>query len=211
MRTELVKFDLMDYVTNRLSAQERERVEQHLQKCPRCHNQYLELLATDTILKKDDRTVPFSVYYSTILPRVRKRLDSHRRSFWDYGMRVTKIVLPLSVSIILVILLIRTTTDTFSESTQAQALRQAVMDLNADEVVQAVEKEYTGVSLLPNQEVAAAGVAEHLRGDQFLKSAISKQIENEEMTEIDIEGIISELDGEQIDQILSGLSERNIL
>jgi len=43
-------------------------------------------------------------------------------------------------------------------------------------------------------EVAAAGVAEHLRGDLFLKSAISKQIENEEMTDIDFEEIILDLD-----------------
>ena len=46
---------------------------------------------------------------------------------------------------------------------------------------------------------------------RFLKSAVSKQIENEEVAEMDVEGMISDLDGEQIDQVLSGLSERNTL
>jgi hypothetical protein len=110
-----------------------------------------------------------------------------------------------------VVVLTRIHVDSYSESAQTEALHQAVIDLNEDEIVQAVEREYTGFSLSPSVEVAAAGVAEHLRGDLFLKSAISKQIENEEMTDIDFEEIILDLDKEQVNQVLYGLSERNLL
>jgi anti-sigma factor RsiW len=211
VHTQHVKYDLMDYITNRLDAQERKRVEQHLQKCSICSNEYNELVATDTFFKKGHDIAPTSAYYSTILPRVRERLVPHKRFIWNYGNGATKIILPLALSVLLVIVLIRVPTDSISESAQTEALHQAVKDLNEDEIVQAVEKEYAGSSLSPNQEVAAAGVAEHLQGDRFLKLAVSKQIENEEVADMDIEGMISDLDAEQVDHVLSGLSERNKL
>ena len=109
------------------------------------------------------------------------------------------------------LVLIRIPKDSFSESSQTEALHQAVFNLNDDEVVQAIEKEYTGSSLLQNQEVDAAGVEEHLQGDRFLKIAVSKQIESEEVSDIEVESIISDLDRDQVDHVLAGLSERHIL
>lgn len=211
MQTQHVKYDLMDYITNRLNAQERKIVEQHLQKCSKCNNQYIELLAANIILKRSHNTAPSPVYYSTILPRVRDCLAADNRPIWDFGNGITKIILPLAVSILFVVFLVRIPSDSFSDSAGTEALHQAVKDLNEDEIVQAVEREYEGLSLSPNQEVAAAGVEEHLQGDSFLKAAVSKQIEDEEVSDIDIEGIISDLDREQVGQVLSGLSERNVL
>jgi hypothetical protein len=201
----------MDYIAHRLNAQDSQRVGQHLQECSACNSLYNALSAADTFLKQTSYTSPPPVYYSTILPRVRLRLVSHKHSLWDYRDGFAKIFLPLAVSILLVVVLTRIHVDSYSESAQTEALHQAVIDLNEDEIVQAVEREYTGFSLSPSVEVAAAGVAEHLRGDLFLKSAISKQIENEEMTDIDLEEIILDLDKEQVNQVLYGLSERNLL
>jgi NAD-dependent SIR2 family protein deacetylase len=201
----------MDYVTNRLTEQERKRVEEHLQKCSLCNKEYSELLATDTVLKQSHIIAPPSVYYTTILPRVRDRLVSHRRPVRDYVNALAKIILPLAVSAFFVILFMRIPINFYSESAQTEALHQAVKDINEDDVIQAIEKEYTGLSISPNVEVAAAGVAEHLQGDRFLKSAVSKQIENEEIADMDVEGMISDLNAEQVDQVLSGLSERNSL
>ena len=155
--------------------------------------------------------LPSSVYYSTILPRVRERILARKRSIWDFGYGITRIVLPLAVSVLFVLVLIRIPKDSFSESSQTEALHQAVFNLNDDEVVQAIEKEYTGSSLLQSQEVDAAGVEEHLQGDRFLKIAVSKQIESEEVSDIEVESIISDLDRDQVDHVLAGLSERHIL
>lgn len=201
----------MDYITNRLNTEERIRVEQHLHICSYCSTGYNELLLADAALKQECMTPPAPVYYSTILPRVRERLVSQKRFIWNYGYAATKIILPLAVSVLLVVLFMKVPTDSASDSAQTEALHQAVMDFNEDEVLQAVEKEYEGFSLSPNQEIAAAGVAEHLLGDRFLKSAVSTQIENGETAEMDVEGMISDLDGEQVGLVLSGLSERNIL
>jgi predicted anti-sigma-YlaC factor YlaD len=202
----------MDYLTNRLDAGDHLRVSQHLQKCSICNNEYIELSATETLLKQNTSIPPESVvYFTTILPRFRERLAARKRSFWVYSEQLTKIILPLVISVLLVIVLAKMSVESDSEPAQTEDLHQAVNDLNEVEVVQAVEKEYTGFSLSPSLEVAAAGVAEHLQGDRFLKSAVSKQIENEEVSDMDFEEIISNLDREQVDKVLSGLSERNIL
>jgi hypothetical protein len=211
VRTEHVQYDLMDYVTHRLGAQEYKRVEEHIRQCTTCDHDYHELLATNSTLKESHIVDPASVYYTTILPRVRESLVSPQPSIWKYGNRLAKIVLPLAVSAFLVVLFIRMPSDSYSESTQTEALHQAVKDFDEDDVVQAVEKEYAGSSVSLNLEVAAAGVAEHLQGDLFLKSAVSNQIENGEIAEVDVEGLIPDLNGEQVDEILSGLTERNKL
>jgi anti-sigma factor RsiW len=201
----------MDYITHRLSAQDRIRVEEHLQKCPQCENEYQELLLTENSLKQSQHFEPAPVYYTTILPRVRERLVERRRVDWKEKYGIARIILPLAVSAFLLLFLIKVPINYTSDFTSTEALHQAVHDLNDDEVVQAVEKAYTGASVSPTQEVAAAGVSEHLQGNRFLKTALSRQIDNEEIADIDIEGIISDLNGEQVEQVLSGLSERNIL
>ena len=209
MHIEHVQYDLMDYITNRLNDEERNLVEQHLNTCTLCKNQYIELLTTEQALKQIHQSAPGSEYYSTILPRIREHLEARKRPIWYYS-RNMKIILPLAVSIILAILFIRIPLEYLSKSSQMEGLQQVVIDLDADELMQAVEKEYVNAALTPNQDVAAIGVAEHLQGDRFLKSAITKQIENEEIAEMDVEGMISDLDGEQVNHVLSGLSERNV-
>jgi anti-sigma factor RsiW len=212
VRTEHVQYDLMDYLTNRLDEQDHLRVSRHLQKCSDCNHEYLELSATETFLKQSRIMAPAPAAYTTsILPRVRERLAARKRSFRAYGESFTKIILPLALSVFLVVVLVRMPVESISEPAQTEGLHKAVNDLNEVEVVQAVEKEYSGFSLSPSLEVAAAGVAEHLQGDRFLKSAVSKQIENEEVSDMDFEEIISNLNREQVDKVLSGLSERNIL
>ena len=210
MHIEHVQYDLMDYMKHRLSAQEHIRVEAHLQNCSRCKNELQALLLTEGALNQSRPSEPAPVYFTTILPRVQKRLVRHRGFEWDGGYGIVSLLVPLTVSAFLLLFLIKYPADYTSGTSSTEALHQAVHDLNDDEVVQAVEKAYTGSSGSVIQEVAAAGVSEHLQGDRFLTTALSKQIDNEEIADLDIEGIISDLNGEQVEQVLSGLSERNI-
>lgn len=211
MHTEHVQYELMDYIANRLGEQERRRVEDHLNSCDSCTQEYQELTGISSLLHQQRPHEPAPAYYAGILPRVRERLASHWQAGWDFSRGLTNIVLPLAVGAFLVILFIYVPTDFTSEYAQTDALHQAVKDFNDDDILQALEKEYTGSSISPGMEVAAAGVAEHLQSDKFLKSAVSKQLEDEEIAEIDVEGIMSELNSEQVDQVLTGLSERKSL
>ncbi|RPI03201.1 MAG: hypothetical protein EHM64_12665 [Ignavibacteriae bacterium] len=211
VQAEHVKYDLLDYAANRLSIQEHDRVEEHLQNCLTCQNHYRELLSTENILKESHEHPPSPVYFTTILPRVRERLEQRRRPVRAYAEALTKVLLPLSVSAFLVLLVLRVPIDFSSESNQTDALQRVMKDLSADEMVQAVEGEYAGSSFTTYQDLSIAGVEEHLQGDRFLKAAVSKQIENEEIAEMDLEGMISDLSSDQVDQVLSKISERNAL
>jgi hypothetical protein len=211
VHTEHIQYDLMDYVTNRLSVIDRERVEIHLKECVRCQFEYKEFLTTADTIKQNTVAKPMPAYYPTILPRVRERLASQHQHRGTSNDGLTKIVLPLAVSVLLLFFVVKTPMSNQDESVQKDALHQAMKDFNEEDVAQALEKEYTGISSSPALEIASAVIAEDLQGELFLKSAVSHQLENGEIAEMDIEGMISDLDGEQVDRVVSGLSERNIL
>ena len=211
MHIEHVQYDLMDYVTNRLHAIDRTRVELHLQTCVQCQLEYKKFLTTVDDIKQSTVAKPTPAYYHTILPRVRERLASQSQHRWSFGDGMKTIVLPLTVSVLLLFLIVKIPSSSHDESAQTEALHLAVKEFNEEEVVQAIEKEYTGTSVSPALEIVGVVMAEDLQGDLYLKSAVSHQLEYGEIAEMDVEGMVSDLDGEQIDQVVAGLTERNIL
>jgi hypothetical protein len=162
-------------------------------------------------LQHSRKVLPSSVYYSTILPRVQNRLMSHHKSLWSNRKIISRLVLPLAVSALFLILLIRMPSNVSFEHEQTDALFQAMKNYPADEVVQAVSNEYAGSNVLTNQEVASEGIAEHLKGDHFIREALLKQLESDEIVDMDIDGVLSGLNKEQAEQLLSKLSEREML
>jgi hypothetical protein len=107
--------------------------------------------------------------------------------------------------------MIRIPSDSSVEHEQSDALFQAVKDYSAEEVVQAVSNEYAGSNIVSNQEVASEGIAEHFQGDHFIREALLKQIESGEIVDMDIDGVLSGLNREQAEQLLSGLTKREML
>ena len=201
----------MDYIGGHLDEQMRTQVELHLQHCIECKDAYEDLLATSSAISQSRKDSINAAYYSTILPRVHQRLGYRKSSSFDYGRIMSRIIMPVAASILFMLFLIKIPSDSFSRNEQVNALHQAVNKFNADEVIQAVSSEYTTSTVVLNQEVASAGVEEHLKSDQFIREAVSKQIDNEDIAEMEIEGAMSELNGEQVDKLLSGLSERIML
>jgi anti-sigma factor RsiW len=211
VHTEHIKYFLMDYITEHLNEQDRDQVRSHLQQCSECQNHYNELIAAHDALQHTQKVLPSSAFYSTILPRVQKRLMNHRDSLWSDRKIPSRLILPLAVSALLLILLIKIPSDSSSEQEQTDALFQAVKDYSADEVVQAVSNEDTGSNVLSNPEVVSEGIAEHLQGDHFIREALLKQIESDEIVDMDMEGVLSGLNREQAEQLLSGITERKML
>jgi len=211
VHTEHIKYFLMDYITGHLDEYDRDQVRLHLRQCSECQNHYNELKAAYDALQHSQKVSPSSAYYSTILPRVQKRLMGHRDSLWSDRKFTPRFIFPLAVSALFLILLIRIPSDSSSEHEQTDALFQAVKDYSADEVVQAVSNEYASSNVLSNQEVVSEGIAEHLQGDHFIREALLKQIEGDEIVDMDIDGVLSGLNREQAEQLLSELSEREML
>ncbi len=211
MHTGHIKYSLMDYITEHLGEYDCDQVRLHLQQCSECQNHYNELKAVYDALQHSRNVSPSSVYYSTILPRVQERLMGHRDSLWSDRKITSKLLLPLAVSALFLILLIRIPSDSSSVHEQTDALFQVLKNYSPDEVVQAVSNEYAGSNVLLNQEIASEGIAEHLKGDHFIREALLKQIESGEIVDMDIDGVLSGLNREQAEQLLSELSEREML
>jgi hypothetical protein len=122
-----------------------------------------------------------------------------------------RILLPLTVSVFLLAFLIRISPSILSDHDQTDRLYQTVKDYTADEVVQAVANEYTSSFLVSSLEAVSDGVAEHLKGDHFIKEALMKQMESSEIVDMDFEEILSGLNENQTEKLLSGLREREML
>ncbi len=201
----------MDYITNHLDEYDRDQVRLHLQQCYECQNQYNELKTVYDALQQTEKIIPSSAYYSTILPRIQKRLGDHRDSLWNNWTISSRLILPLAVSALLLFFLMRAPSDFSSEHEQTDALFQIVKNYSADEVVQAVSNDYTGSNVLLNPEIVSEGIAEHLKGDHFIREALLKQIESDEIGDMDIDGVLSGLNREQADQLVSGLTKKEML
>ena len=211
MHTEHIKYSLMDYITGHLDEYDVDQVRSHLRHCSECQTHYDELKAAYDLLQDSQNVSPGSAYYFTILPRVQKRLMGHRESIWNDRKITPRLILPLVVSALFLVLLIRLPLDSSSEHEQADALFHAVKNYTAEEVVQAVSNEYTDSNVLSNSEVVSEGIAEHLQGDHFIRDALLQQIESDEIVDMDLDGVVSGLNREQVEQLVSRLAEREIL
>lgn len=207
VHTKHIRYLLAEYVTGTLTREEQELVDSHLEFCADCNKDLQDLRSAANALKQSQQSSPVTPYYSTILPRVYERLENDPHSFWSFNNPVAKIVLPLAASALFVILLIRILPASHYENGQIDALRQVVTGCTSDEIVEAVSRQYQ-TSSISNHDIAEIIVGEHLKGDQFIREALSKQIAGEELTDVDVEEIISILNTEQIDQLLSRYQER---
>lgn len=211
MHTEHNTYSLADYITDHLDKPERDQVRLHLQKCSECQQQVDELKAAFDTLQQTHEVVPNSAYYSTILPRVQARLRDRHDSSWNYRMILSRLIVPLAASALLLFLVIKIPTDVVPEHEQTSILFQVVKDYSPEEVVQAVTNESAGSNVLLNPDVMSEGVAEHFKGDHFIREALVQQIESGEIGDMDIDGVLSGLNREQTEQLVSGLTEREML
>lgn len=211
MHIEHINYSLMDYITGHVDKVEHSRIESHLLVCAECQKTYQELLASDAAIRHVSTESPDPVYFTNILPRVRERITTRQNPFREYSIALSRIVLPLAVSLFMIILLTIIPGVPTLELGQTEALRQTVKDLSADEVVQAITNTYAHSTVLQNQDIAASIVVEKITGDRFIAEEIVKQIESDAVSDVVVEGMISDLNREQVDQLLSGLSERTLL
>jgi len=129
--------------------QERKRVEKHLQNWFSVQLTTM-LKATDTVLKQSHSAGPTHVYYATIL-RESGSVLFHVDDQSGIIAIIAKIVLPLAVSALLLIFLIRIPTDCILIPHRLMhCTRQWRFQWRW--VVQAIEKEYAGAAFFPNLE-----------------------------------------------------------
>jgi hypothetical protein len=211
VQTKHVKNDLMDYILGKLCLDEKSRVDLHLNQCPECRALLGELSRTAAVLGYHKVVPPDESYYLSILSRVREQLLSRHQVPRNPEGITARLIMPLAVSVITILLLMQIPSAQFTDYESMDALKHAMKEFKTEDVVQAVADAYSNSYLFHNQEALSAGIAEHLEGDKFLRDAVLKNLTSGEIADQDFEGIIVELDKEQVDQLLDGLDKREIL
>jgi hypothetical protein len=211
VRIEHCEISLMDYITGHLTEEEADVVRSHLRQCGQCQELYGKFIASNTVLQQTKMTMPHSIYYSSILPRIHEKRMHQRHFVKRNGSVSSRLILPLAVSVFLLTFLIKISPVHYFDVHQTDNLFQTMKGYSTDEIIQAAANEYAGISLFSNLETASESIDEQLRSDSFIREALAKQMENGEITDADLEDIFSGLNGNQVDKLLSGLKEREVL
>lgn len=89
---------LPDYVLGRLAQEERSLVERHLQSCPLCQEDEREVRLSLERIPPSTKAAPDG-YFSTLLPRIRMRIDTGAKTpgmAWDL---LNRLLIPLGVGV----------------------------------------------------------------------------------------------------------------
>lgn len=105
MRTSHVDILLPDYVQGTLGKDDIAVVEEHVRQCAACRSELDEVRQAFLVIgRSEPEDVPMS-YFSSILPRVRQRIDRRSEKVWNKKPLITSVVLPAGAAVVLIALL----------------------------------------------------------------------------------------------------------
>jgi hypothetical protein len=171
VRIEHVSFLLPDFIRGSLGKDDAARVETHLRVCMVCHSESEELrTAFVAITHSSPEDVP-KAYFTSILPRIRERLDRRKGTSWIQHPLVSRIVLPLGAAIIVAALIWQSPGFHLSSGTQYQLL--AVVDSATPEEMSEMLQ-----TNIPNQDVNSfnnAIMSGVLADERFVNSELVRE------------------------------------
>lgn len=207
MRIEHAKYLLPDYSIGKLDQAEQTLVSEHLQACDVCRADLDEIRGILAQLKTSDVVKPSNSYFSSLVPRIRQRLEGKQSSSWLGNPFTTKLVLPFSVAVLAIVLL---TNVEFTVEEPANPLNNLVADVLPEDVIDFVAEASrpTLWTTRQAQEIAEKLVAGHVSEEHALQYVLQTDpAESIEQTQ----ELLRELDESQIEQLLQKLGERAIL
>lgn len=207
MRTEHVRYLLPDYSAGRLEKAEQTLVSEHLQTCDECRAELDEIRSILAQLNMSDVLKPSNSYFSSLVPRIRQRLEGKQSFSWLGNPFTTKLVLPFSVAVLSILLLSNVE---FIVEEPVNPLNNLVADVLPEDVIDFVAEASrpTLWTTRQAQEIAEKLVAGHVSEGHALRYVLQTDpAESIEQTQ----ELLRELDESQIQQLLQKLGERAIL
>ena len=207
MRTEHVKYLLPDYSAAKLGQAEQTLVSEHLQACDECRADLDEIRSTLVQLKASDVLKPSNSYFSSLVPRIRQRLEGKQSFSWLGNPFTGKLILPFSVAILAIVLLSNVE---LTVEEPVNPLKNLVSDVSPEDVIDLVAEASrpTLWTMRQAQEIAEKLVAGHVSEEHALRYVLQTDpVENIGQTQ----ELLRELNESQIEQLLQKLGERAIL
>lgn len=204
---------LPDYLNNKLETALKQGVESHLSECSECRQEADRLTELFQALQKETPSSPPSHYFSTIVPRVRERLERRERFSWLQHPVFTRVAMPLAAAALAVALLVRLPVE-LQEST-SQPLLDRSESLNPEEVAEALvqQHELLPLNTVVVQEIAEATVPAKVFEQQIAEKLIvsSSKQPYDYFSGIPTEQLLNSLNEQEVETLLQRLGERIIL
>ncbi|MCX6144227.1 MAG: hypothetical protein NTZ35_13510 [Ignavibacteriales bacterium] len=208
MRTEHVEYCLPEYLNGTLEDPLRPGVEKHLKYCSSCSAELTGLRQTMEMLDSHGTAGPPSAYFTTVLPRVRERLEGEESRNLFSGPLLIRLALPIGAAALVLFILLSLPFPGTEAETGHNPLQAVMHGSTTDELVDVV------LDMVPLQPLSSPTVEGEtssllgvrvLRGDHLLAHADEVPFtegftqdemmpeELEQLTEADLEALVQRL------------------
>jgi len=209
--TEHVKYLLPDLVLGRLEIGQSKFIEGHLRICAACQQEFDEFVKTAGVLSKQSEHTPTGAYFASIIPRVRRKIETRARRSWLESRPLRALALPLGTALLIIGVLMNVRIP-IDDSDMESQFSSAISGLSPEDVVEAVAEE-----VRPNpwvnrqtQELALSVVGEHLTREHLLQHSASAEGIDVELPFNDMQ-LLRDLDESEMERLLQRLGERTTL
>lgn len=214
MRTNHVDSLLPDYVRGMLDTDESKIVEEHVQECPACREELAQVKLALVALEAAGRGEVPQSYFSSLVPRIHRRLDEGKRVAWNKNPVFSKLVVPLAAGILLSILVWHLPTSSVPTVEQNPLL--AVVDSSTAEDLADIVR-----NNIPSQDLTAFNVmvfSNAMIDDQFVHREIVQEALASEITssfnvfaDVSPQQVLSDFDESQTNEMLQQLGHMETL
>jgi hypothetical protein len=208
VRTEHLEYRLPEYLDGTLPVSLRPALEEHLNQCSSCRTELSELRQTMEMLDTHPAAGPPNGYFTTVLPRVRKRLEERESGKAVLNPLFIRFALPIGAAALSLIILLSFPFPGTEQVVAINPLRSVLNGSTTDELVDVV------LDMMPLQPLSSPTLegetssllgARFLRGDHLLahadetpfaemfsRDAMSPD-ELEQLSESDLEALVQRL------------------
>jgi hypothetical protein len=213
VRTEHVEYLLPDYLSKMLEESLRPWVESHLEECGACRAELENLRGAFSHLDSFEVEPPHDGYFTTVLPRVRERLQGEKSiPFYSHPL-FTRFAVPLAAGALLLVILFRVPFALRETDREHNPLQPVVRGLENEEVVEAILDQFhrQAISAQGENETSALLAVPLLRSDHLLAGADQLSLSNESVLDVGLPENLDQLSASDVDILVARLGERTML
>ncbi len=202
---------LPEFANGGLSPHERRQVHWHLLACNRCR-EALQLI--EPVLRERPTPVgPPPEYFTTILPRVRERIETHRPMPSVHRTAWTRIIAPLASTVGVIALVLVVSPVVERGHTSARGLTPLISSLTADELEEVLDAQSQHVlfSNLTGHDLTGEAAGETIVASLPVSASLLAEPSATGLSESDVDGLVRELPEENCDALIDHLKERTVL
>ena len=213
MHTEHIEYLLPDYLNHRLEEPLQRGVERHLEECASCRAELRELQEAFHNLEAHNPDQPPHGYFSSILPRVRERLEVSRRGSFLAHPLVTRLAVPLAAGLVIFLVLVRIPFPVGDNARDHNPLQPVLSDIDGEELLDIVldQVHRQALNTVAESEASSLLAVPILRSDHLLNDAQHISMRDEPLIGNPMPEALDQLSESDVDALVQRLGERTIL